>query len=177
MSLQSLMDGLPDYAADAKDNLAALMRETLLTDQQKWGCFLACAFASGVPPLVKAFEAETRTRLTPEAASAAKAAVAIMAMNTVYFGATHILQNHDYRALPPNLRMTRLLHPNIDKIDFELWAFAVSAMTSCAACLSTHEAELHKRGVTLERVQAALRIAATVNAAGVVIRAEAALAA
>lgn len=49
-------------------------------------------------------------------------------------------------------------------------------MANCASCLNTHEAELHKRGVSLERVQAALRIGAVVNAVNVVLRAEAAAA-
>jgi alkyl hydroperoxide reductase subunit D len=53
----------------------------------------------------------------------------------------------------------------VDKIDFELWAFAVSAIANSAASLNAHEAELHKRGVSLEQVQSALRIAATINAA------------
>lgn len=177
MSLTALQNALPAYAEDLRKNLERLMGETLLSDQQKWGCFLACAFATGVPLVAKAVRAEAETRLTPEAKSAAKAAAAIMGMNTVYYGAINLLANHDYRGAPVNLSMTALTSPAVDKIDFELWAFAVSAMSNCAACLNSHESELHKRGVTPERVQAALRIAATMNAIGIVLRGEAAMAA
>lgn len=174
MSLTALQSALPAYAEDLRKNLDRLARESLLSDQQKWGCFLACAFASGTPVLAQAFKAETETRLTPEAKAAAKAAAAMMGMNTVYYGAINLLANHDYRGAPVNLSMTALTSPTVDKMDFELWALAVSAMANCAACLNSHEAELHKRGVTLERMQAAIRIAAVVNGISLVLRGEAA---
>ena len=44
-------------------------------------------------------------------------------------------------------------------------------------CLDAHEAELKTHGVTAQQIQAALRIAAVVNAASRVLAAEQALAA
>src|SRR5688572_20338096 len=108
MSLTALRDALPDYAVDQKSNLDALAGETLLTEPQKWGCFLACAYALGTPLLIRALEAETGARLTPQARRAAKAAASIMAMNAVYYGAINLLQNHDYRSEPPRLSMSAL---------------------------------------------------------------------
>ena len=67
--------------------------------------------------------------------------------------------------------MEALANPGVDKVDFELWALAVSALSNCEACLNSHEVELHKRGVPIERVQAALRIASVINALSVVLRA------
>lgn len=177
MSLAQLINVLPDYARDQKLNLTALAAETILSEQQKWGCFLASAYATGVSVVVKAFESETDSRLSIEALIAVKRASAIMAMNTVYYRAINMLQNHDYRAGPANLSMTALTDPGIDKIDFELWALCVSAVQGCASCLNAHEAELHKRNVSTSRVLAALRIAAVVHAASSVLRAESASAA
>lgn len=174
MSLQDIRNALPEYAQDIKHNLDALVAETTLSDQQKWGCFLACAYAAGEPTFIRAIEHETDARLSAEAKIAVKKAAAIMAMNTVYYRAINLLQNHDYRAEPPNLSMAALSNPGIDKIDFELWALAISAVSGCGSCLNAHESELHKRGVSLLRVQTALRIAAVVNAASAVLRAEAA---
>ena len=174
MSLASLSAALPAHAADLKTNIARLAADTVLSDQQKWGCFLACAVALGQPQVIDAVEAEASSRLSEEAKAAARAAVSIMAMNTVYFGAVNLLHNHDYRDIPPQLSMTALASPGIDKLDFELWAFAISALSNCEACLNTHEAELHKRGMPVERVQAALRIASVVNAMSVVLRTDSA---
>ena len=174
MSLKQLIDALPGYAGDQKQNLATLAAETILSEQQKWGCFLACAYAVGELVVIKALEQETDVRLSVEALIAVKSAAAIMAMNTIYYRAINLLQNHDYRAEPVKLAMTALANPGVDKIDFEFWAFAVSAVLGCGACLNTHEIELHKRGVSLVRIQAAIRIAAVVNAVSAVQRAEAA---
>ena len=74
MSIDTVRDLLPAYAKDISLNLSSLANETLLTDQQKWGCFLASAHAIGVVPVVKAIEAAAAEKLSPEAMSAAKAA-------------------------------------------------------------------------------------------------------
>lgn len=170
MSIDILRDALPDFAWDQRRNLDTLAAETLLSEQQKWGCLLACAYATANPTLIRHVEGAAAPTLSDKARHAAKTAATLMAMNTVYYGGLNLLQNHDYRGLPANLSMTALQQTDVDKIDFELWAFAISAMSHCAACLNVHEAELHKRGVTLERVQAALRIAATVNAVDAALR-------
>lgn len=174
MSLKALRDALPAYAADQKQNLITLSEEQLLSEQQKWGCFLACAYATGQSGLIAALEDEASARMTPAARIAAKSAATLMAMNTVYYSAVNELSNHDYRGQPPGLAMTALSQKDVDKIDFELWALAVSAVRQCGVCLNVHEAELHKRHVTLERVQAALRIAAVTSAVAAVLAIESA---
>ncbi|MDB5450655.1 MAG: alkylhydroperoxidase, AhpD family [Phenylobacterium sp.] len=47
MSLDTLRETLPAYAKDLSLNLSSLAGETTLTDEQKWGCFLASAHAEG----------------------------------------------------------------------------------------------------------------------------------
>ncbi len=177
MSLDALREALPDYAKDLKLNLGSLASETLLTDQQKWGVFLASAYAVGEPALVKAIEAETEGKLSPDVKTAAKAAAAIMGMNNIYYRALHLMKNHEYATLRAGLRMNVLANPGVPKVDFELWSLAVSAINGCGMCLDSHEVELRKHDMPATHVQAGLRIAAVINAANQVLRAEAALAA
>jgi alkyl hydroperoxide reductase subunit D len=178
MSLDTLRESLPAYAKDLSLNLSSLAGETLLSDQQKWGAFVASAHAAGSLPVIKAVEtAATDAGLSGEALTAAKAAAAIMGMNNVYYRATHLLTNKEYATLPARLRMNVLANPGVEKADFELWSTAVSAVNGCGMCLDAHEAELKKHGVTAQQVQTALRIAAVVNAVSQVIAGEAALAA
>jgi len=175
MSLDALRETLPAYAKDLSLNLSSLANETVLSDQQKWGCFVASAHAVGQRAVVAAAEAAARDAgLSPEAADAAKAAAAIMGMNNVYYRALHLLSNPEYRTLPARLRMNILGTPGAPKADFELWCTAVSAINGCGMCLDSHEAELKKQGVSAVQVQAALRIAAVVNAVSRVLQAEAA---
>lgn len=176
MSVDTLKSALPDYAKDLKLNIGSLLNETVLSDQQKFGCFLACAYAVGQPDVVRAIAAETESKLSPEAARAAKAAAAIMGMNNVYYRATHLLKNDTYTTLPARLRMNVIGAPGIDKADFELFSMAVSAVNGCGMCLDAHDAELRKAGFTSEQIQASIRIGAVVNAVSRVLAAEAAAA-
>jgi alkyl hydroperoxide reductase subunit D len=178
MSLDALRERLPAYAKDISLNLSSLASETLLSDQQKWGAFVASAHAVGQPDVIRAVEAAaTGAGLSAEALTAAKAAAAIMSMNNVYYRSLHLLSNGEYKTLPARLRMNVLANPGVDKADFELWATAVSAANGCGMCLDAHEAELKKHGVSAQQIQAALRIAAVVNAASRIVSAEGALAA
>ena len=177
MSLDALREALPAYAKDLSLNLSSLAGETLLTDQQKWGAFVASAHAVGQPAVVKNLEAAARAvGLTEDALTAAKAAAAIMGMNNVYYRSLHLMKNKEYGALPAKLRMNILANPGVEKVDFELWSTAVSAINGCGMCLDAHEAELKKHGVPNTSVQATLRIAAVVNAVSRVIAGEAAAA-
>lgn len=174
MNLETLKTALPDYAKDLKLNLGTLSNETSLTDQQKWGTFLACAFAVGEATTVRALIGETEGKLTPEAVKAAKAAAAIMGMNNVYYRFTHLVHNEVYRTTPAKLRMTVIGAPGVEKPDFELWCMAVSAVNGCGMCMDAHEAELRKAGFTTEQIQASVRIGAVVNAVSRTLAAEAA---
>ena len=176
MSIDALRDIIPDYAKDIRLNLGTLASEASLTDQQKWGVFLASALAAGNARLIRLVADEVEDKLTDQAKNAAKAAAAIMGMNNVYYRATHLMQAEDYRKLPAKLRMNVIASPGVEKVDFELWSFAVSAVNGCGMCLDSHEKVVRKAGLTVEQVQAALRIAAVVHAAGAVLDGEEALA-
>jgi alkyl hydroperoxide reductase subunit D len=170
MSLDTLRDHLPAYAKDLSLNLSSLASETLLDDQQKWGCFLASAYAVGQPDTLRAIEAAAH--LSNEARTAARAAAAIMGMNNIYYRALHLLKNPEYSTLPARLRMNIIANPGVPKTDFELWSLAVSAINGCGMCLDAHEEVLKKHAVPAVNIQAALRIAAVVNAVSRVIAAE-----
>ncbi|WP_084397202.1 carboxymuconolactone decarboxylase family protein [Henriciella aquimarina] len=172
MSIDTLKSAMPDYAKDLKLNIGSLANETILNDQQKYGCMLACAYAIGTPAIVSNIKAEAEAKLSEEAAKAAKAAAAIMGMNNVYYRSIHLVSNETYRTLPARLRMNVIGSPGIEKADFELYSMAVSAVNGCGMCLDAHEGELRKAGLTSEQIQASLRIAAVINGVARVLAAE-----
>ncbi|MEM1381545.1 MAG: carboxymuconolactone decarboxylase family protein [Pseudomonadota bacterium] len=176
MSLESLREQLPDYAKDTKLNLGNLATEDTLTDQQKWGTFLATALASRNADVIRAIAAEAESKLSPEAMRGAKAAAGIMAMNNIYYRFGHEAANDVYKTLPAKLRMTIIGNPGVDKVDFELWSLAVSSINGCFMCVNAHEDVVRKGGMTTEQIQASVRIAAVVHAASAILEGEAALA-
>ncbi len=92
-----------------------------------------------------------------------------MGMTNIYYRSLHLVKNQEYTTLPAKLRMNVLANPGVEKLDFELWATAVSAINGCGACLDAHEAELRKHGMSNVQVQAALRIGAVVHATSRVV--------
>ncbi len=173
MSIEALRERLPAYAKDLSLNLSTLAGETTLNDQQKWGVFVASAYAVGQNDVVREINKQAEgSGVTQEALTAARAAAAIMGMNNVYYRSLHLLSNPEYKTLPARLRMNVIGNPGVDKADFELWCLAVSAINGCGMCLDSHEAELRKHGVSSSAIQTAMRIAATVNAVSRILAAE-----
>ncbi len=168
MSLKEFAETLPDYAKDLRLNVGSLLNDQTLGDQRKYGLLLACAHGSGHRPLVAAVEAEAEGKLTPEAANAARAAAAVMAMNNVYYRFVHLSSNPVYGTLPAKLRMNVIGNPGIDKADFELFSLAVSAMNGCGMCIDSHERVLQQHGVKAEHIQTAARIGAVLKAVATV---------
>ncbi len=175
MALDELKAALPDYAKDLKLNLGSVIGNSDLPEQQLWGTVLACAMATGSASVLRELEPEAKAKLKPEAYEAAKGAAAIMAMNNVYYRTLHLLSDKEYGTMRAGLRMNIIGNPGVDKVDFELWSFAVSAINGCGQCLDSHEGVLRKAGVDREVIQAAIKVAATVQAVAAVLDAEAQL--
>lgn len=175
MSLQALRDQLPDYARDIKLNLGALAAEPALSEKQRAGTFIASALGARNPDVAAAVLAEFAPRLEAKELAAAQAAAAVMGMNNVYYRFLHLVENEEYGKLPAKLRMNAMATHGIPKADFELWCLAVSAINGCGMCIESHEKVVRKDGMTAEQVQAAVRIAAVVNAAAAVLDAQAAI--
>lgn len=175
MSLEILKNTLPEYARDLKLNLSSLASEASLTPQQRAGTFVASALAARNAEVTRAVLAEFAARLSPEALNGARIAAAIMGMNNVYYRFVHLVGG-DYKSLPARLRMNAMARPGIEKVDFELWSLAVSAINGCGMCLEAHEHELRKAGLSAEQIQAAVRIAATVHAIAATLEGERAIA-
>lgn len=179
--MQAIRDRIPDYAKDLRLNLDALAKIESLTPAQLWGTVLVSALAARNDELVRAVSREARAHLDEPALAAAKTAAALMGMNNVYYRALHLLSNPEYASLPARLRMQGLAHPGganptTERLDFELWCLAVSAVNGCGKCLDSHEHELRQRGASALQIQDALRIASVLYAVATVLDGERALA-
>jgi alkyl hydroperoxide reductase subunit D len=171
-----LKEALPEYAKDIKLNLSSMVNTSKLSEQQLWGAVLATAIASRSARVVAELSAEAKTHLSEVAYVAAKGAAAIMAMNNVYYRGMHLLGDPEYQNLRAGLRMNFMAGHGVDKLDFELWSLAVSAINGCQRCLESHEQVLVKAGASREMVQEAVKIAAIVNSVAVTLEAEDSLA-
>jgi alkyl hydroperoxide reductase subunit D len=97
----------------------------------------------------------------------ARAAAALMAMNNVFYRFRHVIGKETYERKPARLRMNRLAQPTSNKVDFELFSLAVSAINGCEMCVRAHEKAVLDGGLTEDHVFDAVRIASTMHAAAV----------
>lgn len=171
MSVETLTSNLPAFAADLRANLASLLADPALTEQQRLGTLLASAIAARNPALIEAAEREVAGRLSPEAAQAARMAASMMSMNNVFYRFLHLVSRPEYGSLPAKLQMTSLGRPGAPGIDVAAWMLAVSAINGCGMCIQGHEQELRKGGLSAEAVHTIVRFAAVIHAIAVALEA------
>ena len=177
MSIENLKGKVPEYAKDLKLNLSSLTTDESLNEQQLWGTFLASALASRNATVIKEVSEEAAGYLSAAAFDAAKAAASIMGMNNIYYRFVHLSSNKAYQTMQAKLRMNVIGNPGVDKVDFELWSLAVSAINGCGMCIDAHEAELLKHGLSKEQIQTAIRVGSVIHAIAATLDGEEAIAA
>lgn len=161
MSIDNLKDAIPEFAKDLKLNLGSIARTTVLNEEQLWGSLLASAAATRNATVLAEVSAEAADNLSAEAYQAALGAASIMGMNNVFYRGRHFLDGA-YDDLRPGLRMNIIGNPGVDKANFELWSFAVSAINGCQACVASHEQVVRDAGVGREQILEALKVASIV---------------
>jgi alkyl hydroperoxide reductase subunit D len=166
-ALEAVRGRLPEAAKDIKLNLQAVLQDGTLSPAQRYGVAIASAIAARSAELRDALLSGAPPEAAPAVVEDAKAAAAVMAMNNVYYRFRHMVGKPSYGERPARLRMNRLVQPASNKVDFELFALAVSAINGCESCIRAHEQAVIAGGMTEDQVNDAVRIAATVNAAAV----------
>ena len=164
-ALESLRQTFPEYAKDIKLNLPAVLTDSSLSTDQRWGVAVASAIACNSSALKEATLADARRHVEPKVLEDAAAAAVVMAMNNIYYRFRHMVDKPSYGQKPPRLRMNRMMQPTTTKVDFELYSLAVSAIHGCEMCVQAHEKVIVGHGVTEDQVNDAIRIAATFHAA------------
>lgn len=170
-ALEALRQKLPDVAKDIKLNLQAVLGDSQLAPEVRWGVAVASAASCNCPALLDATLADAAKHSTPEIIADAKAAAVIMAMNNIYYRFRHMSGKPEYAQKAPRLRMNRLGQPASTKLNFELFALAVSAIHGCEMCVQSHDKVVLHGGMTEDHVNDAIRIAAVFHAVAVALQA------
>ena len=168
-AVEELRASIPEAAKDIRLNLQSVLQPGALSPAQRWGVAIASAVATRNARLRDALLHDARAEVGADVIDDALAAAALMAMNNVYYRFRHMIGKESYSQMPARLRMQRIVKPASNKVDFELFCLAVSAINGCEMCLRSHEDVVIKGGLSEDQVHDAVRIAATVNAAALAI--------
>lgn len=164
MSIDNLKQKIGDYAKDVRLNLSAVVSEKAagLNPTQIYTTALASAYATKNKIVVDEILDEVKDKISEADINAAKSAASVMAMNNIYYRFVHLVSDDEYGQLPAGLRMQVIANPGVDKVDFELYALAVSAINGCGMCIDSHEKQLIKHGISKQGIQSAIKIAAVI---------------
>ena len=164
--LNELRSSLPEEAKDLKLNIQGVLRPEALTEHQAWGCALASAcFIKDLDVAAAVAEDAAAAGVPADTLEDARAAAAIMGMNTVYYRFKHMIKAHKdaYENLPAKLRMNRMARVASTKQDFELFSMSCAALAGCELCITMHEQSILAEGGSEAAVHDAVRVAAAVN--------------
>jgi alkyl hydroperoxide reductase subunit D len=167
--VEKLREKLPDSARDIRLNLQTVFQSTTLAPAQLWGTAVASAIASRNREIARAVLADAEGQVDANVIEDARAAAALMGMNNVYYRFRHMVGKEIYSTKPARLRMNWMARPASNKVDFELFCLAVSAINGCEMCIRSHEQVVTEGGVTEDQVNDAVRVAATINAAALAL--------
>ncbi|HJK94350.1 MAG TPA: carboxymuconolactone decarboxylase family protein [Polyangiaceae bacterium LLY-WYZ-15_(1-7)] len=172
-AIEELRQRLPDHSKDIKLNLQSVLTQSKLPLARLWGTAVACAIATRNAEVRDAVIADAQEAgLAEDVLDDARAAASLMGMNNVYYRFRHFMEDvegADYGTMPARLRMNRIARPKGEKVDFELFCLAVSAINGCEMCVRSHEAVVVKGEVPREEVHDAVRLAATLQAAAIAL--------
>jgi len=170
MTLETLGERLPEAARDLKLNLSSVLGDNTLTPTQRWGSAVASAYAARNADLRDAIVGGAKAAGVPEATlEDARAAAALMGMNNIYYRFRHMIGKESYTTKRAALRMNRIMKPAADKVEFELYCLAVSAINGCEACVRSHEDVVIKGGLSEDQVHDAVRIASVIHGVAVAL--------
>lgn len=173
--LDALRDTLGEPVRDLKINLGNIAASDHLEAKQLWGVALASVYYLNEPRLKGAVVADAQAGGLAEGLwDDARAAAALMGMNTVYYRFRHLVGKESYGQKPARLRMQAMVKPKTTKGNFELFSMAIGVLAGCETCIKSHEASILQHGLSEEHVHDAVRIAAILSGAAVALRTQAA---
>lgn len=162
--INALREKLSEDTKDLKLNIQSVLTPEKLSHEQTWGVALAASMFLGDAALTDALLADATDAGVPDGVIAdARAAAALMAMNTVYYRFRHMVNDEQYTTIPAKLRMTRMSKPTSDKATFELMSVACAVLEGCEMCVNSHIKSLEALDVAPDAIHEAVRIAAAVR--------------
>lgn len=162
-NFEELRQSLSDATKDARLNISSVLKGEELETKYRWTIAICCAYFLRNKELRCALIAEAGDLIDQDLIDDAKAAAAIMAMNTIYYRTEHVLGNEDYENLRPGVRMNRMAKPSTSKMVFELCSIACAALAGCTVCVNSHEHSLRAENLEPVQIHQAIRIASVVN--------------
>ena len=165
--VDTIKEGLPEYAKDTKLNLDAVINRSTLDTVEANGIALAAAMATGNGKLVSFIQANMEDATERDAALTASS---LMGMNNVWYPYVEMADDANLKGLPAQLRMNAIsTHGGTTKERFEAYSLSASIVGKCHFCVKSHYDNLKKMGYSVEQLRDIGRIAAVITSVAKVL--------
>ena len=165
--VDTIKEGLPDYAKDTKLNLDSVIKRSTLPEEEAEACALSAAMATGNGKLVSFIQSSITNTVERDAALTASS---LMGMNNVWYPYVEMADDPQLKGLPAQLRMNAIsTHGGTTKERFEAYSLAASIVGKCHFCVKSHYDGLKKMGYTVEQLRDIGRIAAVITSVAKVL--------
>jgi len=172
-SLDQMIAGETRFVRDLRVNLSGVLESENLSPKEAFLVALAVAVNEKNDILIQAFDRKARAAGASEAEVAeTHACASLLATNNVLYRFRHFISKSTdaYQTMPARIKMNIMARPVLGKEFFELMSLAVSAVNGCEMCVQAHEASVRGLGCPQVRVFDAVRLAAVVRGASLVLR-------
>jgi alkyl hydroperoxide reductase subunit D len=160
--VDTLKEGLPDYAKDTRLNIDAVVKRSTLDPVEAQCVALASVFATGNAKLWTWIQSQIPDAKETEAAITA---ASLMAMNNTWYPYVEMAQDTQLEGLPAQLRMNAIAtHGGTTRERFEAYSLAASIVGKCHFCVQAHYRTLRNSGYSVEQLRDIGRIAAVMTA-------------
>jgi alkyl hydroperoxide reductase subunit D len=165
--VDTIKEGLPEYAKDTKLNLDAVINRSTLDLAEANGVALAAAMATGNGKLVSFIQSNMEDATERDAALTASS---LMGMNNVWYPYVEMADDANLKGLPAQLRMNAIAtHGGTTKERFEAYSLSASIVGKCHFCVKSHYDNLKKMGYSVEQLRDIGRIAAVMTSVAKVL--------
>ena len=164
--VDTIKEGLPDYAKDTRLNLDAVIKRSTLDPLETQCIALAAIFATGNSRLWTWLATEIgNDESANQEKNAAITAASLMAMTNIWYPYVEMANDDQLKGLPAQLRMNAIAsHGGTTKARFEAYSLAASIVGKCHFCVKSHYETLKKEGYTVEQLRDIGRIASVMTA-------------
>jgi alkyl hydroperoxide reductase subunit D len=160
--VDTLKEGLPDYAKDTRLNIDAVVKRSTLDPVEAQCVALASVFATGNAKLWTWIQSQIPDAKETEAAITA---ASLMAMNNTWYPYVEMAADTQLEGLPAQLRMNAIAtHGGTTRERFEAYSLAASIVGKCHFCVQAHYRTLRNSGYSVEQLRDIGRIAAVMTA-------------
>lgn len=174
MSIQSILNQLPQYAYDIDKSIREIFFQDLQTLEkyQIFGIVLTAGYALKHECLLNYIRPEAKRYLDNNEANACKIAASTISMTSMYHSFKHQINDGEIKKLPSMLSLSNLENHNIDPKDFAMYCLVSSMINGCKYCMDVHISKLRKHNCSSETIRDIARIVSAIKAAGDVLEIE-----